>query len=162
MNIETLCGIRCHLGEGPVWNVEERALYWIDSLGPTVFRYDWAAGTTRRWNLPGKAVGSLAVRCGGGLILAMDAGFHTFDLATGEQIRRYEGHTNYVLGVDWKGDGQTLVSCSADNSIKIWNAATGDQLRTIANVNNYTKPFTAVRYVGQTGDLALALTRTLK
>lgn len=83
MNIETLCDIRCHLGEGPVWDVEEQALYWADSLGPTVFRYDWAAGTTRRWNLPGEAVGSLAVRRGGGLILAMDVGLHTFDLTTG-------------------------------------------------------------------------------
>ena len=39
----------------------------------------------------------------------------TFDLATGEMIRRYEGHTNYVLGVDWKGDGQTLVSSSGSS-----------------------------------------------
>lgn len=84
MNIETLDENRCHLGEGPVWDVTEQALYWVDSLGPTVFRHDWATRTTRRWDLPGSYVGSLAVRDNGGLILTMDTGFHAFDPDTGD------------------------------------------------------------------------------
>ncbi len=75
--------MRCHLGEGPVWDVEEQALYWVDIPGPTLYRHDWAHGTMETWELAGKAVGSLAVRRGGGLILAMDTGIHTFDPATG-------------------------------------------------------------------------------
>jgi sugar lactone lactonase YvrE len=32
------------LGEGPLWDVEEQALYWLDSCGPTVHRLDPATG----------------------------------------------------------------------------------------------------------------------
>lgn len=83
MNVEILNHTRCHLGEGPVWDVAEQALYWVDSLGPALFRHDWATRTTRQWVLTGDAIGSLAVRKSGGLILAMDTGFHTFDPVTG-------------------------------------------------------------------------------
>ncbi len=83
MDIEVLGDIRCRLGEGPVWDVGEQALYWIDSLAPTLLRHDWVGRTTRRWELPGAEAGSLAVRLGGGLILAMDTGFHAFDPQTG-------------------------------------------------------------------------------
>ena len=83
MRIDILDNTRCDLGEGPVWDVAEQALYWVDSLGPAVFRYDWAGRTTQRWDLSGESIGSLAVRQAGGLILAMDTGLHTFDLASG-------------------------------------------------------------------------------
>jgi WD40 repeat protein len=72
----------------------------------------------------------------------------TFDVASGQLLRRFEGHTNYVLGVAWKGDSQTLVSCGADNAIKVWEAETADQKRTIDN--NITKHVTRVEYIGET------------
>jgi len=61
----------------------EQALYWVDSISPAIFRHDWANRTTRRWNLTGGSIGSLAVRKSGGLILAMDTGFRSFDPLTG-------------------------------------------------------------------------------
>ena len=75
---------RCHLGEGPLWDPVAAALYWVDSFGPRLYRNDFASGETRYWNLPGKSVGSIAVRAQGGLILAMDQGFYAFDLASGQ------------------------------------------------------------------------------
>ena len=71
----------------------------------------------------------------------------TFDLASAQQLRRLEGHTNYVLGITWKGDGQTLASSAADNTVKIWDAETGDQRRTISNFNKHV---TSVHFVGET------------
>lgn len=84
MVLDTLDDTRCHLGEGPVWDVEEQVLYWVDSLGPTLFRHDWVSRMTGQWDLAGDTVGSLAVRKSGGLVLAMDTGFHTFDPSTGK------------------------------------------------------------------------------
>lgn len=84
MKLETLDETRCHLGEGPVWDMEEQALYWVDSLAPAVFRHDWNTRSTRRWDLSGESVGSLAVREAGGLIVTMDTGFHTFDPVSGK------------------------------------------------------------------------------
>lgn len=70
----------------------------------------------------------------------------TFDLASSQQLRRFEGHTNYVLGLAWKGDGQTLASSAADNTVKIWDAETGDQRRTISNFNKHV---TSIAFVGE-------------
>jgi len=42
------------------------------------------------------------------------------------------GHTDRVCNVAFSPDGQTLASGSLDKSIKLWNVATGQQLRTLS------------------------------
>ncbi len=83
MLIRPICDHRAKLGEGTVWDARTNALYWVDSLGPTIFRWDYNSGETNTWKIDGTAIGSLAVRERGGLILAMDHGFYTFDTSTG-------------------------------------------------------------------------------
>src|SRR3954468_24552372 len=46
-------------------------------------------------------------------------------------VRILEGHTGSVLGVEFSPDGKTLMSCSRDKTIKIWNVPTGKLLRTL-------------------------------
>ena len=75
---------RCYLGEGPLWDPIAAVFYWVDSFGPRLYRNDFTSGETRSWALPGQTVGSIAVRAQGGLILAMDQGFYTFDPASGQ------------------------------------------------------------------------------
>ncbi|MDH3537210.1 MAG: SMP-30/gluconolactonase/LRE family protein, partial [Gammaproteobacteria bacterium] len=83
MKISTLTEHRCRLGEGPVWDADRQALYWVDSLGPGLYRYDFVTAQSDSWTLPGSQIGSVAVRGQGGLILAMDQGLHGFDPDTG-------------------------------------------------------------------------------
>jgi len=80
--IARLTDTRCRLGEGPLWDAREGALFWVDSLGPYLFRLDWASGALRHWLLPAE-VGSLALREKGGAILSLPDGFHAFSFATG-------------------------------------------------------------------------------
>jgi sugar lactone lactonase YvrE len=47
LRIELLIDAKAALGEGPLWDVEEQRLYWIDSLAPAIRVCD-AAGTTGR------------------------------------------------------------------------------------------------------------------
>lgn len=84
MKISELCEHRCRLGEGPLWDPEREALYWVDSFGPTLFRYGFSDARPQRWPLPGNTVGSLAVRREGGLLLAMDQGIYAFDTDSGD------------------------------------------------------------------------------
>jgi len=70
------------LGEGPIWDVREQALYWVDIRKPAVQRYDWATRTVKSWSMP-EMVGSLAVREKGGLVVALKSQIAFFDLATG-------------------------------------------------------------------------------
>jgi sugar lactone lactonase YvrE len=72
----------CMIGEGPVWDVAEQALYFIDILGKKVLRFHPASGETRDWDVP-DVIGSMALRAGGGAIVALANGVHTLDFETG-------------------------------------------------------------------------------
>jgi sugar lactone lactonase YvrE len=66
------------LGECPLWNDREGALYWVDSRAPAVCR--WRPGGAREhWPMP-ELVGSIAFREAGGLLVALQSGVYRFDL----------------------------------------------------------------------------------
>jgi L-arabinonolactonase len=73
---------RCGVGEGPVWDVREQALYCVDILGKVVHRYDPASGESRTWNV-GKVIGSMALRERGGAVVALQDGLYTLDFESG-------------------------------------------------------------------------------
>ncbi len=72
---------RDRLGEGPLWDVAEQALYWLDSRGPTIHRLDPATGKRQDWQVP-DTIGSMALRESGGAVIATESGFHFFDFDT--------------------------------------------------------------------------------
>ena len=84
MKISTVSQHKCGLGEGPLWDPIALALYWVDSLAPALYRFDYQTQETQAWPLSGKSIGSLAIREQGGLILAMDHGFYFFSIETGK------------------------------------------------------------------------------
>jgi L-arabinonolactonase len=73
---------RCIIGEGPVWDVAEQALYFIDILGKKVLRFDPANGQTQTWDVP-DVIGSMALRESGGAVVALASGVHTLDFESG-------------------------------------------------------------------------------
>lgn len=89
LRIELLIDAKAALGEGPLWDVDEERLYWIDSLGPAVHVCDPKGGSRRSWALP-EPIGSLALRKPGGAVLALKSGFHLLDFKTGEVSRIVE------------------------------------------------------------------------
>ena len=82
MDIERVGDIHCSLGEGPVWDVSEQALYFTDMTQARLWRYDPATAQFRDWKTPG-LIGSFALREAGGAVLALADGFHLFDFETG-------------------------------------------------------------------------------
>src|SRR5450631_511422 len=84
MRIEVLIDVKTILGEGPLWDVEEQRLYWIDSFGMNVFRATVDGGEVRAWDVPQK-IGSMAIRKdGSGAVVSLARGFHLLDFKTGE------------------------------------------------------------------------------
>jgi sugar lactone lactonase YvrE len=80
--IEIVREMKNVLGEAPMWHVAERALYWIDALKPAMHRLD-VAGEIASWPLP-RPIGSFVFRRAGGLVGALQNGFHGIDLDTGK------------------------------------------------------------------------------
>lgn len=70
------------LGEGPLWDVEEQRLYWIDSMTKEIWRCAADGSEVRRWSLPSE-IGSMALRKGGGAVLALKDGISFFDFESG-------------------------------------------------------------------------------
>jgi WD40 repeat protein len=128
--LATGSGVPSRSGEVKIWKVEDGSVIaampeaHIDSVFDVEFSRD----------------GELLASAGA------DKFVRVFDVATGKQVHKLEGHTNYALGVSWRHDGKRIASCGADNSVMIWNAETGDRLRTIPG---FAKQAFAVKYVGQ-------------
>lgn len=75
---------KCAVGEGPVWDVEQQAFYWIDIIGKKVFRLEGATGEVSQWDVP-EIIGSMAIcRDGGSALVALASGIHRLDFATGD------------------------------------------------------------------------------
>lgn len=62
------------LAESPVWDPGRQSLLWVDITGGQVHRYEPATGADTATSV-GVPVGAVAVRRGGGLILAAGRGF---------------------------------------------------------------------------------------
>lgn len=84
VNVEVVVPCKNQLGEGPLWDVREQMIYWVDGKSSEIWRHDPATGETRTWNTP-EDPGSFALRENGkGLVVAMWNGFRFFDLEIGE------------------------------------------------------------------------------
>ena len=69
------------VGEGAIWDEGTQQLYWLDILSHEVYVYNPAQGTNRV--IPTcQAVGTVVVRKGGGLVVALHNGFAHLDLET--------------------------------------------------------------------------------
>jgi sugar lactone lactonase YvrE len=69
-DIRCVLQARALLGQGPLWDVEDHCLYWVDIKGRAVHRFDPAAGRDTQWLMP-EIVGSVARRAAGGLVVAL-------------------------------------------------------------------------------------------
>lgn len=119
MEISRIDVPQCSIGEGPVWDVGQQALYWIDILGKTVFRQDYASGAVRQWNVP-EIIGSMALRQDGeSALVALGSGVHSLDFATGQctMLATSPEIDEHVQLADGKVDrrGRFIVGTSARN-----------------------------------------------
>jgi len=105
MKIQRIGDITCELGEGPVWDAEEQALYFVDILGKKIGRYDYAADAFATWSTKA-TVGSLALRKEGGAIVAFGDGFGLFDFGSGDvtMLGDPEAHLPSTVWSDGKVD----------------------------------------------------------
>ncbi len=105
--VEHVLDIKNKLGEGPVWNPTEQALYWVDIERNRFYRMD---PTTRKYEVfdVSVPVGVLALRASGGLVMATKNGFAFWDRQHGLRFisdpEAEKPHTRFNDGaVDCRG-----------------------------------------------------------
>jgi sugar lactone lactonase YvrE len=88
MTTKVECVVRAGngLGEAPQWCAKTRKVWWIDIYAPALHSYDPDSNAHAAMPLPGRIVGSFAMRRSGGMVLARNDGFFSFDPATGASV----------------------------------------------------------------------------
>ena len=81
------------LGECTLWCEREQVLWWVDSRGPALKRWDPRDGRVKTTALP-SVVGSVAFRERGGMLAALQTGLHFLDPQSGalKAIANPEAH----------------------------------------------------------------------
>jgi len=78
MDAKLLIDCRNDLGEGPIWDAREGALYWLDINQARIQRLDPLTNETRIFDMPLR-VTALGLRGRGGFVCATEKGFHFWD-----------------------------------------------------------------------------------
>ncbi len=71
------------LGESPIWNEHEQALYWVDIRLPAIRRLGFASGQVDTWPMP-ELIGSIAFTPEGRLLVALVDSLSLFNPATAQ------------------------------------------------------------------------------
>lgn len=83
LKAELLYKADARLGEGPVWNEEEKRLYWVDIIPGELHRFDPRTGKDESFSC-GEQIGTFAFRKNGGFVAAMQSGIYNLDLSESE------------------------------------------------------------------------------
>ena len=62
-----------------------------------------------------------------------------WDVHTGEEVRRFTGHTQAVRCVAFAPDGQLLASGSADGTVRLWEVATGSEVACLVGHSDWVR-----------------------
>ncbi|HMF13999.1 MAG TPA: thioredoxin fold domain-containing protein, partial [Gemmataceae bacterium] len=94
---------------------------------PTAF----AAANESRLLAGHDLVESVAVAPDGSRILSSgyDDTVRLWDLATGQEIRRFFGHKEMVHGLAFLPDGKRIVTSGKDGTVRLWDVETGKEIR---------------------------------
>lgn len=100
----------------------------------------WDAETlaeTKRFQLSAESLGpSIISPDNRSLIVCEGAAAHLVDLKTGRRIRTFAGHDDEILSVVLSTGGARLVTTSRDQTCRIWNVASGEEIALLAGLTS--------------------------
>jgi len=83
MNLRCAVDAKNELGETPLWCPATQTLWWIDIEQPRLQSFEPRTGAYKAYSFDTTYLGSVALRPGGGFLLALNGSLHTFDPASG-------------------------------------------------------------------------------
>ena len=103
--------LRAELGEGPVWDERDQALWFTDIKRQKIHRYDPATGARRSWDSP-EQVGFLLPTQSGGFAVGLQSGLYRFVPETNE----FHG----LVAVEPELPGNRINDGTVDPSGRLW------------------------------------------
>ncbi len=68
--------------------------------------------------------------------VSTDNSARLWDLATGKEIKRFEGHKAYVHTTQFSPDGKRILTAGSDSTARVWDVDTGQQLFVFSGVGS--------------------------
>ncbi len=123
LSVELALAACAEVGEGPVWDDSTGTLLWVDIPRGLVHRFDPATGSDTAHSI-GQAVGAVATRKHGGLVLALREGFGLLD--------EDGGRFRLVCGVERDLTGSRMNDGKCDSAGRFWAGTMAIDLRAAA------------------------------
>lgn len=79
--VDCVLDARAEVGEGPVWCPRDQVLWWVDIEAGRLHRFDPVRGADTCWRMP-SMLGCVGLHANGGVVCALQDGFHHFDPET--------------------------------------------------------------------------------
>ena len=89
VEVRAVCSLGATLGEGPLWSVEDAALWFVDIKAHQVHRFHPEGGRLESWTAPGQ-VAWVVPMAEGGLLAGLEDGLHRFEPGKGTFTRLAE------------------------------------------------------------------------
>ncbi len=115
--------LQAELGEGPLWDVRDSALWFTDIKRRKVHRYDPQSGDRTSWNSP-EQVGFIVPARSGGFVAGLRDGLYRFDPAS--------GRFDLLVEVEPDKPGNRLNDAVVDPAGRLWFGTMDDGERSKA------------------------------
>jgi len=95
-NIEQIYDGICHLGECPVWHVEQQKLYWTDILNRRLWVHDPQTRQSRKFWEGRHQIGGFAFTGKGGMVMCTDTGVYLLEAS---EFGKKDARTRKIVDV---------------------------------------------------------------
>jgi hypothetical protein len=106
---------------------------WPEGMSGMLTLYDLETGEmTAQWDEVADSLDIAFTPDGREVFLGASTGeVIQYDLETGEELQRFEGHTTTVRGISLSADGGRLATSSEDGTVRVWDVQAGEEASSI-------------------------------